>query len=61
MGLIDFVVPGFIASLAMCEHVGFALLAIWAFARSTTAVFAVAGLVAVESLVGLLMLNKGTI
>ena len=58
MGLIDFVVPGFIASLAMCEHVGFALLAIWAFARSTTAVFAVAGLVAVESLVGLLMLNK---
>ena len=35
MGLIDFVVPGFISSLAMCEHVGFALLAIWAFARST--------------------------
>jgi hypothetical protein len=61
MGLFDFVVPGFISSLAMCEHVGFALLAIWAFARSMTAVFAVAGLVAVESLVGLLMLNKGTI
>jgi hypothetical protein len=58
MGLIDFVVPGFIASLAMCEDVGFALLAIWAFARSMSAVFAVAGLVAVESLVGLLMLNK---
>jgi hypothetical protein len=58
VGLIDFVVPGFVTSLAMCEHVGFALLAIWAFARSTTAVLAVAGLVAVESLVGLLMLNK---
>ncbi len=58
MGLFDFVVPGFIASLAMCEHVGFALLAIWAFSRSMTAVFAVAGLVAVESLVGVLMLNK---
>jgi hypothetical protein len=59
MGLIDFVVPGFIASLAMCEDVGFALLAIWAFARSTTAVFAVAGLVAVESLVGLLIAQQG--
>ena len=58
MGLIDFVVPGFISSLAMCEHVGFALLAIWAFSRSTTAVLAVAGLVAVESMVGVLMLNK---
>lgn len=58
MGLIDFVVPGFIASLALCEHVGFALLAIWAFATSTTAALGVAGLVAAESVVGLLMLNK---
>jgi len=32
-----------------------------AFARSTSAVFAVAGLVAVESLVGLLMLNKSAV
>ena len=58
MGLIDFVVPGVVTSLAMCEHVGFALLAIWAFATSTPAVLAVAALVALESLVGLLMLNK---
>ena len=58
MGLIDFVIPGFVTSLAMCEHVGFALLAIWAFATSTPAVLAVAALVALESLVGLLMLNK---
>ena len=58
MGLIDFVVPGFIASLALCEHVGFALLAIWAFATSSAAVLAVAALVVIESLVGLLMLNK---
>ena len=58
MGLIDFVIPGVVTSLAMCEHVGFALLAIWAFATSTPAVLAVAALVALESLVGLLMLNK---
>ncbi len=60
MGLIDFVVPGFISSLAMCEYVGFALLAVWAFANSTTAVLAVAALVCVESLIGLLMLNKSS-
>jgi hypothetical protein len=61
MGLIDFVVPGFISSLSLCEYVGFALLALWAFANSTTAVLAVAALVAVESLVGLLMLNKSSV
>ncbi len=58
MGWSDIVVPGFVTSLAMCEYVGFALLAIWAFASSTPAVLAVAALVALESLVGLLMLNK---
>ena len=58
MGLIDFVIPGFISSLALCEYVGFALLAIWAFASSTTAVLAVAALVAIESLLGVLTLNK---
>ena len=61
MGLFDFVVPGFISSLAMCEYVGFALLAVWAFASSTTAVLAVAALVALDSLVGLLMLNKSSV
>ena len=59
-GSTDFVVPGFVGSLASFEYVGFSLLTIWAFARSRIAVSAVAALVAVESMVGLLMLNKTT-
>jgi hypothetical protein len=58
LGLTDFVVPGFVVNLASFEYVGFSLLTIWAFAHSWTAVLAVAALVAVESMVGLLMLNK---
>jgi hypothetical protein len=58
MSLADFVVPGFVMNLALCEYVGFALLAIWAFTNSTAAVLAVAALVAVDSMVGVLMLNK---
>jgi hypothetical protein len=58
MGLTDYVIPGFVVNLAMCEFVGFSLLAMWAFDNSITAVLAVSALVATESAVGVLMLNK---
>ena len=58
MGSTDVVVPGFVANLASFEYVGFSLLTIWAFAHSRFALFAVVLLIAVESMVGLLMLNK---
>ena len=51
-------IPGFVGSLAMSELVGLSLLAIWACATSRAAVLAVVAVVAVESAVGVLFLNK---
>ena len=42
----------------MSEQVGISLLAIWGYATSKAAVLAVVALVAVESAVGVLFLNK---
>ena len=59
LGVSDIVIPGFLVSLAMSEQVGISLLAIWGYATSKAAVLALVALVAVESAVGVLFLNKG--
>lgn len=58
LGASDTVIPGFVVSLAMSELVGLSLLAIWACATSKAAVLAIVAVVAVESAVGVLFLNK---
>ncbi len=58
LGLTNFVIPGFVMNVAAFELVGVSTLAIWSFAKSTTAVASLCGVVCVESAIGLLMFNK---